>query len=158
MLPHDSPVKVAPKPHIVVFMVDDWGWNNVGFHASSQLNAKEIQTPAIDGLAASGIVLDRFYSAPIFSPSRCAFHSGRDTSHVNVINDLVGDFNLQDSIGGFQGMPLGMTAIPEKLRDTGYRTYQIGKWHLGMATPHHLPIGRGYDYSFGYLSAGECLC
>ena len=115
--------KSPQKPHIVVFVVDDWGWNNVGFHARSQLNAKEIQTLAIDGLAASDIVLDRFCSAPIYSasicsPSRCVFHSGRNTSHVNAINDLVSDFNLQDSIGGFQGMPLGMTAIPEELRDT----------------------------------------
>ena len=118
----------AQPPHIVHLMVDDYGWNNVGFHASSQPNAKEVVTPNIDALAASGIILDRFYAYRFCSPSRSSFLTGRNPIHVNTGNDALTLFNKKDAVGGFAGIPRNMTAIAEKLASVGYNTIQAGKW------------------------------
>ena len=68
-----SAAVAAPMPHIVFMLVDDWGWNNWGYHAKSNENTNEVLTPAMDSLAERGIVLNRHYVAPICSPSRAAF-------------------------------------------------------------------------------------
>ncbi len=54
-------VAAAPLPHLVVVIIDDWGWNDVGWHSRNASNAGEIITPNIDDLAARGVVLERFY-------------------------------------------------------------------------------------------------
>ena len=61
-----------------MILVDDYGWNNVGFHAKNQPNADEISTPVMDELAAEGIILDRHYVYRFCSPSRSSFNTGRN--------------------------------------------------------------------------------
>jgi len=61
----------SASPHIVFIMVDDLGWNDVGYHGS------EIQTPNLDALAASGVKLENYYTAPICGPTRTQFLSGK---------------------------------------------------------------------------------
>ena len=53
------------------------------------------------------------------------------------------------------GVPLGMTMIPAKLAEVGYRSHMLGKWHVGMATPAHTPIGRGFESSLHYFDSGN---
>lgn len=87
-----------------MLLVDDYGWNNVGFHAKDQDNADEIQTPVMDSLAASGVILDRHYVFRFCSPSRSSFNTGRNPIHVNTGNDPLTLVNPNDSVSGFAGV------------------------------------------------------
>ena len=107
--------------------VDDYGFNNVGYHAATQPNAAEIITPSLDALAASGVILDRHYVFSFCSPSRSALHTGRNPIHVNVLNSPLSSVNLADPVSGFAGLPRNVTALPAKLATVGYSTAQSGK-------------------------------
>ena len=71
----------AESPHILVVVVDDWGYANVGFRNPLAAAAGELVTPNIDALAASGLVLNRMYAHPFCAPSRCSLLSGRLPLH-----------------------------------------------------------------------------
>ena len=77
--------------------------------------------------------------------------------HVNVLNSDLAAANLSDPISGFAGIPRNMSALPARLKEAGYRTVAAGKFHLGLATPDHLPRGRGYDESLVYLDGANGL-
>ena len=139
-------VGAAPLPHIVHLMVDDYGWNNVGFHAASQLNAKEVVTPTIDMLASTGVILDRFYAYRFCSPSRSSFLTGRNPIHVNTGNDALTLYNPKDPISGFAGIPRNMTAIAEKLASVGYETVQAGSCHTPLLFTGSSRHGDGSDH------------
>ena len=145
----------STKPNIVFILVDDFGYNNIGFHAKDQKNQQEVKTPNMDHLAQDGIILERHYVFKYCSPSRSALQTGRNPIHVNVLNDPLGRFNESDPISGFSGIPRNMTGIAEKLKSAGYSTIMSGKWHAGLATMDHTPYGRGYDESLCYLSGAN---
>lgn len=147
--------QTSSKPHIVSIIVDDFGWNDIGFHAAKQANANEIITPVMDGLASEGVILDRHYVFRFCSPSRSAYQTGRNPIHVNVLNSPLGMFNLSDPVSGFSGIPRNMSTIAEKLASVGYRTIQSGKWHCGLATADHTPKGRGFQDSITYLDGAN---
>lgn len=63
-------VSAAPRPHIVFIFLDDWGHNNVGYHAASNNASREVQTPRLDALAAAGVTLERHYVFRFCSPTR----------------------------------------------------------------------------------------
>lgn len=129
------------SPHIIVFMVDDLGWNDVGFHGSNQ-----IPTPNIDALAYNGIILNRHYVQPSCTPTRAAFFSGKYPLRMGMQG--------QGIMGGeTRGLPLGVRLLPEYLRDYGYSTRLVGKWHLGFHTRLHTPLNRGFDSFFGYYNS-----
>lgn len=143
-----------PPPHIVVIAIDDFGWNNVGYHAKNQPNAAEIQTPVLDELASAGVILDRFYSFRFCSPSRSAFLTGRNPIHVNVLNSPLSVYNLNDTDSGAAGIPRNMTTISERFQmdDGERRRTHVGKWHVGLATNDRTPFGRGFTRTLGYLA------
>ena len=122
----------APLPHIVHLMVDDYGFNNVGYHAKNQANAKEVVTPNIDALAASGVILDQFRAYRFCSPSRSSFLTGRNPIHVNTGNDALTLYNPKDQVSGFAGIPRNMSTIANKLAAAGYNTVQAGKCAFGF--------------------------
>ena len=133
---------LGPKtPHVVYFLVDDLGNANVGFHNDEPI------TPTIDALARNGAILDRFYTYKFCSPTRSSFLSGRLPVHVNQIN------HPPEVPGG--GVPPEMSTIADVLKGAGYRSHQIGKWHGGMSRAEQLPVNRGFESSFGYLSGAE---
>lgn len=75
------------QPHIVIFIVDDFGWANIGIHRNVTNDPRhEVQTPNMDALAATGLTLDRNYLFWYCSPSRSALQTGRNPIHVNVDN------------------------------------------------------------------------
>jgi arylsulfatase B len=143
------PSTAANKPHLIIILADDFGWGNIGIHAGS--DNKEVQTPNMNALAASGILLDRFYTYKICSPTRSTLQSGRLPVHVNMHNYAPETFNPKDLVSGYAAIPRNMTCIAERLKQEGYRTVGVGKWDAGMATPRHTPKGRGYGESLMYF-------
>ncbi len=123
------------QPNIVVILLDDAGWNDVGYHGS------EIRTPTIDRMAREGIELDSFYVDPTCSPTRASLMTGRPSSRSNILSAI--GYNSEHHL------PYDTITIAEMLRRNGYHTAITGKWHLGII-PEAIPNNFGFDYSYGY--------
>lgn len=132
----------APPPNILVILADDLGYGDLGIHGG-----KEVPTPHIDALAASGVRCTNGYvTAPICAPSRAGFITGRYQTRFGFEhNPRVGDENKL-------GLPAGQQTLADHLRTAGYATGLVGKWHLGFS-PAFLPQNRGFDDYFGFLVA-----
>ena len=141
--------EVTDKPHIVFMLVDDWERANVGYHRDPPTH--EVDTPNIDSLVKERLELDQHYVYRFCSPSRCSLMIGRLPIHVNDLNQDIQPYNPKDPVSGYAGIPRNMTGIATKLKEAGYATHMVGKWHAGGATPDHIPTERGFDTSFGYL-------
>ena len=141
-----------PRPHIILVALDDYGWADSWHHP---VGSNESQIPTLKALDADGIDLARHYVFQYCSPSRSALHTGRNPLHVNVLNSFLDVHNPADPIAGYQGIPLTMTLLPAKLKLANYSTHFVGKSHLGMATPLHIPTARGYDTSLHYFSGAN---
>ncbi|XP_058803399.1 arylsulfatase B-like [Phymastichus coffea] len=139
-LEQETPLYNKP-PHIIVFMADDLGWNDVGFHGSSQ-----IPTPNIDALAYNGIILNKHYVQPSCSPTRAAFLTGQYPLRMAMQGSGIRG-------GEPRGIPLSVKILPECLQGLGYTTKLIGKWHVGYHTPLHTPKHRGFDFFFGFYNS-----
>jgi len=136
-----SATRGAMRPNIVFIMADDLGWGNVGWHNPRN---RQIKTPNLDALAATGLELTRMYVYRGCAPTRSSFQSGRLPVHVTTTN--------RDGISTPEsGIPAEMTGIASKLKEADYSTHLIGKWDAGFASFAHLPINKGYDSFFGYL-------
>src|SRR5215471_15934015 len=132
------------KPNILVIVADDLGYGDIGVHGG-----KDVPTPHIDALAASGVRCTNGYvSAPYCSPSRAGFLTGRyQTRFGHEFNPHVGE-------EGKLGLPLEQRTIADHLRGAGYATGLVGKWHQGFDRAHH-PQSRGFDDYFGFLVGGH---
>lgn len=127
----------AKPPNIVFIVADDLGWNDVGYHNPSMI------TPNIDKLATQGVILNHSYVQPVCSPSRHAFMTGYYPFKVGLQHMVIGD--KQDVCS-----PLNMTFLPQRLKETGYATHAIGKWHVGFCSWQCTPTYRGFDTFYGY--------
>lgn len=134
-----APGAAAPKPNIVYILADDLGWADVGFHGD------EIKTPHIDRLAAAGTRLEAFYVQHVCSPTRAALLTGRYPIRYGLQTGVVQTWSKF-------GLPLEERTLPQALRDAGYRTAMVGKWHLGIYTPAYLPLQRGFDHHYGFYT------
>ncbi|MDE0660390.1 MAG: sulfatase-like hydrolase/transferase [Gammaproteobacteria bacterium] len=127
-------------PNIVLFLSDDMGWGQPGFNGGD-----EVATPSIDRIAEEGIRLTQFYVAPVCTATRGALLTGR-YSWKNGTGDR---FNGRTSMG----MRVDERTLAEALRDAGYATWLVGKWHLGQWQRKHLPLQRGFDHHYGLYGA-----
>ncbi len=137
------------SPNVVVVLIDDMGFAHLGCYGS------EIATPRIDAMAAAGLRYTNFHVTPLCSPTRAALLTGRNHHEVGMRS--VSNFNT-----GFPNMrgeisPRAAT-IAEVLRDAGYATFAVGKWHLcqmqdaSAAGPFdQWPCQRGFDRFYGFL-------
>ncbi|XP_077495715.1 arylsulfatase B-like [Amblyomma americanum] len=132
--------KPSRPPHIIFLFADDVGWNDVSFHGSRQ-----IPTPNLDALAAWGVVLQRHYSMPTCSPSRTALMTSYYPSRTSV-----GHMVYPAAPKG--ALELRFKLLPQWLKDLGYRTHMLGKWHLGYKSIEYTPTWRGFDTFFGYYN------
>ncbi len=119
----------------MVILNDDLGWGDVGYHGS------DIQTPTIDGLARRGVELNRYYTYSICSPTRAALMSGHSSLETGV----------DGPIASAESLPAQLKLLPQHLKDLGYQTTMIGKWHLGKAKADYMPFNRGFEYYYGFL-------
>lgn len=139
-------------PHLIFFLADDAGWNDVGFTRgveapTSALLGPQAKTPAIDALAREGIILQRSYAYRYCSPSRASLLTGRIPAHVHEANPGMGSTGCTN---------LNYTMLPALLSQVGYRSYHVGKWHQGFETHECVPYRRGFrGGSFGFLGGAE---
>eukprot|EP00117_Sycon_ciliatum_P045833 scpid95216/ scgid32902/ Arylsulfatase B; N-acetylgalactosamine-4-sulfatase len=131
----------AQPPNILFIVADDLGWNDVGWHGS------EIHTPNLDALAMSGVRLDHSYVQPICSPTRSSIMSGKFVSHTGIQSLILSPKPC--------GLPTNITTIAQQLKQRGYATHAVGKWHQGYCKPAYTPSHRGFDTFFGYYSGAE---
>lgn len=124
------------RPHIVYFLVDDMGYADAGF-----MGCQEIQTPHLDRLAQQGAVLESFYVQPVCSPTRSCLMTGRYVAHTGVYSVVRPNAHW--------GLPLAERTLAAALRDAGYSTAIVGKWHLGEFQPAYRPLHRGFEQQYG---------
>lgn len=133
-----SSAGAAAAPNIVILLADDLGWNDVGYHGAP------IETPSIDRIAREGVELDRFYSQPICTPTRAALLTGRSPLRAGLVFGVIREWD-------YFGLPQGEHLLSETLRQAGYQTAIVGKWHLGHAHALQTPTRRGFDHFYGHL-------
>jgi arylsulfatase len=147
------PQPTAPEgaPNVVIMLVDDLGFSDVGCFGG------EIETPNLDRLAAEGLRFTDFHVTPMCSPTRAALLTGRNPHAAGV-------GHVAHSDAGFPGYAMELApdtaTIAELLRDHGYSTFMVGKWHLTKdshqsdAGPRYSwPCQRGFDRFYGFLDA-----
>ncbi len=129
------------KPNILMILVDDLGYGDL-----SSYGASDLKTPAIDSLVSAGMRFDNFYAnCPVCSPTRAALLTGRYPDMAGVPGVI--RTHIASSWGYMD--PRTIT-LPTVLKDCGYRTACIGKWHLGLSEQEH-PNRRGFDHFKGFL-------
>ncbi|WP_047812968.1 sulfatase [Rhodopirellula islandica] len=142
-----SGVYAQERPNIVLIVADDLGFSDVGFNG-----CKEIPTPRLDELAASGVVFTNGYAShPYCSPSRAGLLTGRHQQRFGHESNPEPEtqWHGEDT----PGMPLTERTLADALKEAGYVTGAIGKWHLGDAKPFW-PNRRGFDEWFGFSGGG----
>ena len=145
----------AERFNIVLIFFDDLGWGDLSSYGNPF-----IETPHMDALAAEGLRMTHFYSAsPVCTPSRAALLTGRYPPRTRTDRHVF--FNDHHAIGwgrrilGFANeLPKEEVTLAEILRKVGYRTYMVGKWHLGSREDYR-PTDFGFDAWFGVLYSND---
>ncbi|MFC1734538.1 sulfatase [Candidatus Hydrogenedentota bacterium] len=148
----------ASKPNIVLILIDDLGWSDVGYNGN-----KYYETPNIDRLAGQGMRFTNAYAASqVCSPTRASILTGRHPARHHLTwaitykkdDTLPAEKKLSDepwlklvAPGRLAGLPLEEITIAEELKKAGYATGIVGKWHLGK--PPYTPENQGFDFNFG---------
>jgi arylsulfatase A-like enzyme len=136
------------RPNVVLIFSDDQGVHDVGCYGS------EIATPRIDQLAKQGIRFTQFYAASsICTPSRYGLLTGRFPHRSR--DQLLGALMFLDEADAGRGIREGETTFVARLRESGYRTALVGKWHLGHGQQQFWPTEHGFESFFGHT--GGCV-
>jgi arylsulfatase A-like enzyme len=132
----------AQQPNVIVFLIDDLGWADVGCNGSSFY-----ETPHIDKLAANGVRFTDSYSAnPVCSPTRAALMTGKAPQRVGITQWIHQPSNIH--------LPAEETTLAEAFQSAGYQTGYIGKWHLGEKE-NQLPTANGFNWMKSVNRAGQ---
>ena len=124
------------KPNVVILFTDDMGYGDLACYGHPS-----IKTPNIDRLADDGIRLTSFVTGSWCVPSRTQLMTGRYMPRVK--------FNGNTGSDGLGGLPDSEWTMAEALKDAGYKTHMVGKWHLGYKQKKFLPVNQGFDTWFG---------
>src|SRR5271169_1670901 len=128
----------ATKPNIVIILADDLGNADLGYHGS------DIKTPNIDKLAHDGVRMESFYGMPVCTPSRAELMTGRYAMRYGLQTLVIFPSHTF-------GLATDERTLPQALKDVGYETDMVGKWHLGHADRKYWPQNRGFDHFYGNL-------
>ena len=132
---------VPQKPNVIVFLIDDLGYTDLGCYGSSLY-----ETPRLDALAAAGVRMTDFYSAnPVCSPTRASLQTGKAPQRMGLTQWL----NQPNE----KHLPLEEFTVAEAFAEAGYATGYMGKWHLGHEAAHQ-PEHQGYAWTKGVNLAG----
>lgn len=135
----------ASKPNIVLIMVDDMGYSDLGSYGS------EISTPNLDRLAKEGLLLREFYNNSICAPTRASLLTGQYQHKAGV-----GYFDVNLGLPAYQGfLNKESLTLGEVFRSGGYSTLLAGKWHVGFEDPAQWPNQRGFDKFYGILKGAS---
>lgn len=139
------------RPNIVFIVADDLGYADLGCYGGREASFGPV-SPVLDGLAAQGLKLTQGYSnSPVCSPTRFALMTGRYQYRLRGAAEE--PINSKSRGSTTLGLPPEHPTLPSLLRDAGYRTALMGKWHLGYP-PAFGPLRSGYDEFFGPMSGG----
>jgi arylsulfatase A-like enzyme len=130
----DHPVQVNAQPNILLILLDDLGYNDLGANENT-----EIPTPNLDQLAHQGVRFTRHYTDSTCRPSRAALLTGKLPSRSAQPPHFI-------------GLSPEIQILPEVLKRVGYKTFHIGKWHLGDTVQGAWPSAQGFDEWFGFLT------
>jgi len=130
--------QAADKPHIVVILADDLGNADLGYRGSP------IRTPNLDTLATGGVRLESYYGQQLCTPARAALMTGRYPMRYGLQSFVIFP-------GHTYGLATDETTLPQALKQAGYTTAMVGKWHLGHADRKYWPQSRGFDHFYGNL-------
>ncbi|NMM85832.1 hypothetical protein B2J88_15900 [Rhodococcus sp. SRB_17] len=150
-----NPTPPAGAPNVIVMLVDDMGYSDIGAFGS------EIPTPHLDAVAGEGVRMTDFHVTPTCSPTRASLLTGCN-SHAVGMGAVA---NVDDGFPGYAAeLPANQPTVAEMLRDNGYSTMAIGKWHLcresdmhSAGNRHSWPLQRGFDQYYGFLEAQSNL-
>lgn len=138
--------KSTNQPNILLILCDDLGYADVGFNGS-----KDIKTPSLDALAKQGTIFSSAYVAHSFcGPSRASLMTGRYAHKIGAQYNLPPNNQKNDT----SGVTVNEKFISSVLKDAGYHTGLVGKWHLGETEKYH-PNNRGFDDFYGFLGGGH---
>jgi arylsulfatase A-like enzyme len=145
ILSQQSPAATPPRPNVILIMTDDMGYADLGSYGG-----KDIKTPNIDRLARDGVRLtDAYANGVLCSPTRAALISGRYPQRGAIETALGPE--------GTRGLAVTGSSLPQLLKDTGYRTALVGKWHLGGTVTGTArnggPRAHGFDQFFGLMGS-----
>jgi arylsulfatase len=133
------------RPNIVIILGDDMGFADMGSFGG------EIKTPNLDSLAKDGVRFTNFYTHASCSPTRSLLLSGVDTHQNGLGNMDEWIAPNQRGVPGYEGyLNDRVVTLPQLLKEAGYHTYMVGKWHMGKA-PDQLPAARGFERDFSLL-------
>ncbi|XP_033123969.1 arylsulfatase B-like [Anneissia japonica] len=129
------------QPNVIFILTDDQGYRDVGYHGSL------FDTPIIDKLAAEGVKLENYYVQPICSPTRSQLMTGRYQIRYGLQHAVLNPYAPAC-------LPTDEVTLAQKMKEAGYSTHMIGKWHLGFYEEACLPNNRGFDTYLGLLVGG----
>ena len=152
------------RPNIVFILADDMGWAQPGFNGG-----KDGLTPNIDQLASQGMRLTQYYSHSVCAPTRAAFLTGRyafrtwsdwrsedfgKPSYLKALGLTLAHNDRGEATRRIHALDTEERTVAEALKEAGYFTSLVGKWHCGEWLPEHLPMGQGFMHQYGHYAWG----
>ncbi len=138
---------VDKRPNILLIVADDLGYADLGIYGG------DIDTPNIDALARSGMLFTQFHTAPLCAPTRAMLLSGNNNHVAGMASQGTSGLGGEPMRGYENHLSNRIVPFPKLLRDTGYRTMIVGKWHLGVA-PENSPVNAGFEFAYNLLEGG----